>query len=43
MSGTPRPFPRGPGATALREQTVAALLRWWWAQPFEYEWVQLLR
>ncbi|WP_197038174.1 MULTISPECIES: GGDEF domain-containing protein [Actinomycetes] len=39
VAGTPRPFPRGPGATALREQTAIALLRWWWAQPFEYQWV----
>jgi diguanylate cyclase (GGDEF)-like protein len=25
----------------LREQTAIALLRWWWEQPFEYEWVHV--
>ncbi|GAA2057489.1 GGDEF domain-containing protein [Williamsia deligens] len=36
---TSGPFPRGPGAAPLRDKTLRELLRWWWGQPFEYEWV----
>lgn len=35
----PPPHPRGPGAARIRDKTTIELLRWWWEQPFEYEWV----
>ncbi|MGU3293246.1 GGDEF domain-containing protein [Williamsia sp. M5A3_1d] len=35
----PPPHPPGPGAAPIRDRTTVELLRWWWEQPFEYEWV----
>lgn len=35
----PPPHPRGPGAALIRDRSTIELLRWWWEQPFEYEWV----
>ncbi|MGJ0119856.1 diguanylate cyclase domain-containing protein [Williamsia sp. MIQD14] len=39
MAVVPPPHPPGPGAARIRDKSTGELLRWWWEQPFEYEWV----